>query len=226
MSDEQRQRRLPDESPFPSSRVGLPAALPQFAHINRYWDKVSGLCAAKILPGQYYVTLHGEAVVTVLGSCVSACVRDKMLGVGGMNHFMLPTDYADPNELIAMLPSDANRYGNYAMEALINDILKAGGRRENLEVKIVGGGRILENMTNIGRMNIEFVRNYIHTEGLTLIGEDVGDIYPRKVMYLPAEGKVRVKKLRSLHNNTIIERETSYRKTLESEKVGGDVELF
>jgi chemotaxis protein CheD len=208
------------------SRLDLPRALPQFEHINRYWDKVNGVCAAKILPGQYYVTLSGEAVVTVLGSCISACIRDRKLGVGGMNHFMLPNNRDGRAGTAAMLPSDANRYGNHAMESLINDILKAGGRRENLEVKIVGGGRILENMTNIGNMNIEFVRTYIRTEGLSLLGEDVGDIYPRKVMYLPAEGKVRVKKLRSLHNNTIIERETSYQQTLAAEKVAGDVELF
>jgi chemotaxis protein CheD len=208
------------------SRTDLPLALPQFEHINRYWDNLHQVCAAKILPGQYYVTLSGEAVVTVLGSCISACIRDRKLGVGGMNHFMLPSNRGGRGPEGTMLPSDANRYGNHAMESLINDILKAGGRRENLEVKIVGGGRILENMTNIGNMNIEFVRRYIATEGLTLLGEDVGDIHPRKVMYLPAEGRVRVKKLRSLHNNTIIERETSYQQTLEVEKVAGDVELF
>lgn len=202
----------------------FPLALPQFAHINRYWDRVNEVVAAKILPGQYYVTLRGEAIATVLGSCISACVRDRVLGVGGMNHFMLPADR--DGRVGGAEPTDANRYGNYAMEALINDILKAGGRREHLEVKIVGGGRILENMTNIGNMNIEFVRKYIQTEGLTLIGEDVGDIYPRKVMYLPAEGRVRVKKLRALHNNTIIERETSYRDSLATGKVEGEVELF
>lgn len=226
MAEESSQLWPAGMSTFEARRDGLPAALPQFEHINRYWDKVTGVCAAKILPGQYYVTLHGEAVVTVLGSCVSACVRDRKLGVGGMNHFMLPGNRGDRDGGNVMIPSDSNRYGNYAMESLINDILKAGGRRENLEVKIVGGGRILENMTNIGNMNIEFVRKYILTEGLTLLGEDVGDVYPRKVMYFPAEGRVRVKKLRSLHNNTIIERETSYQKTLEMEKVGGEIELF
>lgn len=213
---------MPRDMPF--GAPDYPLALPQFAHINRYWDRVNNLVAAKILPGQYYVTLRGEAVTTVLGSCISACVRDRVLGVGGMNHFMLPAD--NDGRVGGVEPTDANRYGNYAMEALINDILKAGGRRDNLEIKIVGGGRILENMTNIGNMNIEFVRAYIKTEGLKLIGEDVGDIFPRKVMYLPAEGRMRVKKLRSLHNNTIIERETQYSSTLASEKVGGDVELF
>jgi chemotaxis protein CheD len=207
-----------DEAPPPS--------LPHLAHINRYWDRLHEVYAAKILPGQYYVTIRGEAVVTVLGSCVSACVRDTKLGVGGMNHFMLPASRDHVELARGMEPSVANRYGNFAMEALINDILKCGGRREHLEIKIVGGGRILENMTNIGRLNIEFVRAYIHTEGLKLIGEDVGDIYPRKVLYLPAEGKVRVKKLRTLHNDTVVERESSYQKALATEPVGGEIELF
>jgi chemotaxis protein CheD len=210
----------------PLPGVEPPPALPQFAHINRYWDKMHDVFMAKILPGEFYVTLRGEGVTTVLGSCVSACVRDRMLGVGGMNHFMLPANRTDRGLGNGALPTEANRYGNYAMEALINEILKAGGRREQLEIKIVGGGRILENMTNVGRMNIDFVRNYIRTEGLQLLGEDVGDIYPRKVVYFPGEGKVRVKKLRALHNNTIIERETEYSRTLQQEPVGGDVELF
>ena len=203
-----------------------PPALPHLAHINRYWDKLHEVYAAKILPGQYYVTIRGEAVVTVLGSCVSACVRDYKLGVGGMNHFMLPASRDQAELARGMEPSIANRYGNFAMEALVNDILKCGGRRENLEIKIVGGGRILENMTNVGKLNIDFVRAYIQTEGLKLIGEDVGDIYPRKVLYLPAEGKVRVKKLRTLHNSTVVEREQQYRKELAQEPVSGDIELF
>jgi chemotaxis protein CheD len=206
--------------------VEPPPALPQFAHINRYWDKTHDVFMAKILPGEFYVTLRGEGVTTVLGSCISACVRDRKLGVGGMNHFMLPANRHDGGLENGALPTEANRYGNYAMEALINEILKAGGRREHLEIKIAGGGRILENMTNVGQMNIDFVRHYIHTEGLQLLGEDVGDIFPRKVVYFPADGRVRVKKLRALHNNTIIERETRYGRALQEGTVGGDVELF
>jgi chemotaxis protein CheD len=125
-----------------------------------------------------------------------------------------------------MEPSIANRYGNHAMESLINDILKCGGHRENLEVKIIGGGRILENMTNIGRSNIEFVRKYIRTEKLKLIGEDVGDIYPRKVVYFPALGKVLVKKLHSLRDSAVVDTEQKYRRDLDQEPVSGDVELF
>lgn len=196
-------------------------AIKGFSHINRYLDRTRDKIAAKILPGQYYVTIHDEIITTVLGSCVSACIRDKALGIGGMNHFMLPIGAQD----VVTAISDAARYGNYAMEHMINDILKNGAKRENLEVKIVGGGKIIANMTNVGQKNIEFVKEYIRSENLNLIGEDVGDIYPRKVVYHPHSGKVNVKKLRSMHNDTILTREEQYMQEIK-QPVAGDIELF
>ncbi len=198
-----------------------------FHDINRYWDKTHDIFAAKILPGQYYVTANNEAIVTVLGSCVSACIRDKVFGIGGMNHFMLPLNKGMSHAEVSAM-SNAGRYGNFAMEKMINDILKNGGTRENLEVKIFGGGRVLKNMQtlDIGNGNIDFVREYIKTEQLNLVGEDVGDIFPRKVIYFPLTGKVKVKKLRQLHNKTIIERETNYMSSIEVKPVESDIELF
>lgn len=200
-----------------------PAVLPGYEHINRYWDRIHNCHAAKILPGEYYVTLFGELVTTVLGSCVSACVRDRILGIGGMNHFMLPHS----NRVDAWGGSSAAaRYGSYAMESLINDILKNGGRRENLEVKIFGGGQVLAHMTDVGSQNIAFVRGYIKVEGLELMAEDVGGPHPRKVVYFPDTGRVRIKKLRSMHNDTIVRRETQYKTQLDQAPVLGEVELF
>lgn len=198
-----------------------------FHKINRYWDKTHDTFAAKILPGEYYVTSNSEAIVTVLGSCVSACIRDKVFGIGGMNHFMLPLNKGTSNDDISSM-SNAGRYGNFAMEKMINDILKNGGVKENLEVKIFGGGRVLQNMQtlDIGNGNINFVREYIKTEQLKLVGEDVGDIFPRKVIYFPLTGKVRVKKLRQMHNKTIIERENNYLSTFDAKPVESDIELF
>lgn len=208
-----------------SAAQKAPRCLRGFEHINRYWDKTNDIHTAKILPGEYYVTTHDEMIVTVLGSCVSACIRDTIFGIGGMNHFMLPLNRGDEIGF-QHLNSAATRYGNYAMEALINDILKNGGRRESLELKVFGGGRILEQMTNIGKMNIDFVHEFIHTEGLKLVSENVGDIYPRKVHYFPQTGRVMMKKLRSMHNNTIVERETSYMDSLESKPIEGEIDLF
>jgi len=206
----------------------LPPVYDGFEQINRYWDKTHNKFAAKILPGEYFVTGEDEVVVTVLGSCVSACIRDKIFGIGGMNHFMLPKSAKSMEEHAESGSSwsEATRYGGYAMEMLINDILKHGGRRENLEVKIFGGGKIIKNMTNVGKRNVEFVEEYIANENLSLISEDTGDIYPRKVVYHPLSGKVKVKKLQSIHNNTLIEREETYQHQIEEVPTTGDIELF
>lgn len=198
-----------------------------FEHVNRYWDREREIIAAKILPGEYYVTFQNELITTVLGSCVSACIRDKELGIGGMNHFMLPQTHADKfNKGSEAIVGIATRYGNYAMEHLINTILSHGGKRKNLEVKVFGGGKIIPALTDVGMKNIEFVLNYLDQEGLKLLSQDLGDIYPRKVVYFPKTGKVAMKKIQDLHNDTIIQRERQYINTLKTVPVAGDVELF
>ena len=198
-----------------------------FEHVNRYWDREREVIAAKILPGEYYVTNQNELITTVLGSCVSACIRDKELGIGGMNHFMLPqTNAGKINKGNEAIVGIATRYGNYAMEHLINTILSNGGRRKYLEVKVFGGGKIIPALTDVGLKNIEFVLNYLDQEGLKLLSQDLGDIYPRKVVYFPRTGRVSMKKIQDLHNDTIIQRERQYIKTLKDVPVAGDVELF
>ncbi|MBI3903018.1 MAG: chemoreceptor glutamine deamidase CheD [Nitrosomonadales bacterium] len=209
----------------PESR--LPLALPGFEHVRRGWHNAFDAYAARLLPGEYYVTPHNEGVYTTLGSCISACIRDRVTGIGGMNHFMLPASASgDKDGWKSTSLSSATRYGNFAMEHLINVILKNGGQRQNLEVKLFGGGRIMKNMTDIGMRNISFARDYLQTEGLRVTSEDVGDIFPRMVVFFPATGKVRVKRLRSLHNNTIAAQETQYLGSIEDKPVSGDVELF
>lgn len=203
----------------------LPLALPGFEHIKRGWNDAYEANSARLNPGEYYVTKNDECIYTTLGSCISACIRDRVTGVGGMNHFMLPASVGESGWKAAGLGS-STRYGNFAMEHLINEIMKNGGSRQNLEVKIFGGGRIIANMTDVGMRNIEFVRDYIATEGLRVTSEDVGDVFPRMVVYFPLSGKVRVKRLRSLHNNTIVEQETRYLHTIEEKPVSGDIELF
>jgi len=212
-------------SAFNKNNAEFAPALPGFEHVNRYWDKVNNSVAAKILPGEFYVTTQREIIATVLGSCVSACIRDPIFGVGGMNHFMLPMSITNGSWNGSEV-NLATRYGNYAMEHLINEILKNGGIRQNLEVKIFGGARILKQMTDIGIKNIQFVRAYLNTENIDIVSEDVGDICPRKVQYIPATGKVRIKKLRSLHNDTISQREQKYIQEIESTPADGEIDLF
>ena len=203
----------------------LPLSLPGFEHIKRAWNNSYDAFSARLNPGEYYVTKSDECVYTTLGSCISACIRDRISGIGGMNHFMLPASSGDNSWKAAGL-SSATRYGNFAMEHLINEILKNGGKRQNLEVKLFGGGRIIANMTDVGERNIHFARDYINTEGLRVTSEDVGDVFPRMVVYFPLTGKVRVKRLRSLHNSTIVEQETTYLHNIEEKPVSGEIELF
>lgn len=195
----------------------------QFA-TNIYYDRSFDIDAAKILPGEYFYTPKDMVIVTVLGSCVSACIRDRVTGVGGMNHFMLPESGIDGDGLL----SASMRYGTNAMEILINDLLKAGARRENLEAKVFGGGNVLSNFSviNVGERNSQFVRDYLRTEKIRVVAEDLEDVHPRKVYFFPRTGRVLVKKLRKVNNNTIANREQDYASRLKKEPVGGSVDLF
>ncbi|PPD30693.1 MAG: chemotaxis protein CheD [Methylomonas sp.] len=208
------------------SRIAQPC-LPGFETINRYWDPENNVISAKLLPGEYYVTKDDEMITTVLGSCVSACIRDSVLGIGGMNHFMLPeTSRSRLSSREESVVGTALRYGNYAMEHLINTILQYGGKRKNLEVKLFGGGKIIATLGDVGSRNIEFVLDYVDTEALNLVSHDLGDIYPRKVNFFPLTGKVRMKKIKDLHNETIVLRERQYGSQIKDIPVESSIELF
>jgi chemotaxis protein CheD len=190
-----------------------------------YFDRIFNCDAAKISPGEYYYTDKDMLIVTVLGSCVSACIRDTKSGIGGMNHFMLPESAsADRDSPV----SESMRYGTYAMEVLINQLLRNGAKRENLEAKIFGGGNVLRSFTtnNVGDRNAAFVKKYLKDEGIKVTGEDLLDIYPRKVYYFPKTGKVLVKKLKQLNNYTLVKREQAYSSKLRTNEVAGEIDLF
>jgi chemotaxis protein CheD len=161
---------------------------------NLYYDNHFQRPGVKLLPNEFYTTSEDMVLVTVLGSCVAACIQDRTAGIGGMNHFMLPDDGAD----VAQAASDSMRYGAYAMEVLINELIKAGGRRERFEAKVFGGGAVLAGMTtmNIGDRNSEFVRRYLAIEKIRIVAEDLQGSHPRKVAFMPRTGQVMVKKLR------------------------------
>lgn len=189
---------------------------------NHYFDRNFQTEAAKILPGEYYVTGRDMLLVTVLGSCVSACIRDPKSGIGGMNHFMLPE--GDPSNPV----SESARYGGYAMEVLLNQLIKLGASRSRLEAKVFGGGAVMRGFTmhNVGERNSDFVLEYLEAERIRVVSQDLRDIYPRKVYFFPATGRVLVKKLKQVHNNTILQREAEYGSRLRTSKMAGDVELF
>ena len=211
-----------------TARPKQPPMLPAFAHMQHFWDPQLDSWTVKILPGEYYVTRGEEAISTVLGSCISACVRDPLKNVGGMNHFMLPEDSSTgPNSWLDPAIGLATRYGSYAMESLVNDLLKLGATRERLEIKVFGGGRVLSGMTDVGARNIDFVRSYIQLEGYRIAAEDLGGTQPRKVIYFPASGRVKLRRLRPVENRIISHHEQLYLASIGNQAAGGgDVELF
>lgn len=173
-----------------------------------YFDRAFGSDAAKILPGEFYCTRRDIMIVTVLGSCVSACIRDRVSGIGGMNHFMLP----DGGDSADVLQSASARYGIYAMDVLIEELLKMGARRDALEAKVFGGGAVLRGITslNVGERNALFVREYLKAQKISIVAEDLNDVFARKVCFFPRSGRVLVKKIREFHNETLATRELEY----------------
>jgi chemotaxis protein CheD len=175
--------------------------------------------AVKVLPGEYYVSADDLVVMTVLGSCIAACIWDPRVRVGGMNHFMLPEGGSD----------SGGRYGSYAMELLINELMKQGARRETMQAKVFGGGAVMSSFTtmNVGERNTKFVLDYLQTERIAVVSKDVLDVHPRKVCFFPATGKAMVKRLASSNTDAL---ETQERKgnaaTVVTSTAGGSIDLF
>ncbi|MEL0167385.1 MAG: chemoreceptor glutamine deamidase CheD [Pseudomonadaceae bacterium] len=192
--------------------------------VNQYFDRYFDRQATKILPGEYYATKEPEVIVTVLGSCVAACIRDRVNGIGGMNHFLLPLDgSAEPGK-----PTQSARYGAYAMELLINEVIKLGGHRERLEAKVFGGAAVLRGMllNDVGKRNAEFVEQYLHNEHIPVVAADLLQDFPRKVYFFPETGQVWVKRIKTIKNDTIFEREREYRQRVKQDVDRGSVDLF
>lgn len=179
---------------------------------NLYHESQFGLDAAKLMPGEYYVTDRPMVLVTLLGSCVAACLRDADLGLGGMNHFMLPESMHEPGNPL----SDSARYGTYAMELLISELIRLGARRSRLQAKVFGGGNVLRGggAIRVGERNAAFVLDYLKAEKIPVLAQDLVDVYPRKVYFFPEDGRVMVRKLRTVHQEPIMRSESDYRRRL------------
>jgi chemotaxis protein CheD len=172
---------------------------------HHYFDRDVGRMAVKLLPSEYYVTTTGTVLSTVLGSCVAACLLDADAGIAGMNHFMLPEDA----EAATRDPGAAMRYGAYAMDVLIREMLRVGARRDRLTAKVFGGAAVLANMTtlNIGDRNADFVLRYLRAQRIEVAAQDLRGQHARRVCFLPATGKAVVRKLRAQTDVQLIQRE-------------------
>jgi chemotaxis protein CheD len=191
--------------------------------VRRYRDPRFDAIAVKVFPGEHYVTANvDEMLVTILGSCVTACIRDPLAGVGGMNHFMLPEAAGGGWDTA----SESMRYGNVAMERLINDILTRGGMRKRLEIKVFGGGNVMRGITDIGHRNAEFVESYLAAENLPIAAHHLRGNLPRRVHYFPITGRVMLLELQRTEEAAVARSEGLYKSKIEIEPVAGSAELF
>ncbi len=182
----------------------------------------AGLSRVTIHIGGLHVSRAPVVMDTVLGSCIAACIYDPVLGIGGMNHFMLP-EGIDPNN-----PTSA-RYGVNAMELLISEVMKSGGQRRRFQVKIFGGGHVLrirETLDGIPQQNIDFARRFLSDEQIPIVGEDVGGYQARRVLFNPSSGKAYVKHLGNNEAKGTADEEMVYLISLKRQKKDGDVTLF
>lgn len=188
-----------------------------------YFNQQFQAHALKVFLGSHLVSDRPDVMmVTTLGSCVAACMRDPVAGIGGMNHFLLPevpeSDRRDDDA--------AARYGSVAMERLINAILARGGHRDRLEAKLFGGARVIESSLDVGARNADFALTYLDREGIALTGKDLGGISARRVHWFPHSGRALRKMLRPEALSETLGHERRFRDELRRQPVDGAVELF
>jgi chemotaxis protein CheD len=195
--------------------------------LKRFYDPQFKLHSIKLMPGEYHACGEEIVITTVLGSCVAACLWDEHRKVGGMNHFMLPESGSSGFDL----NGESGRYGVYAMELLINDLIKLGALKQRLKAKIFGGGQVIESLasSNVGERNAEFITRFLATERIPIMASDLLDVWPRRVCLFPNTGRVLVRKIRDRKDATLASSEQAYRKQMEQTRPaasGGGIELF
>jgi chemotaxis protein CheD len=207
--------------PPPASRLDRLKARPRKAGEASFFffDAHFRNDAVKVLPGEFFVHDEDILVMTTLGSCIAACLWDREKKIGGMNHFLLPEGKG---------AADSGRYGSFAMDLLIGELVKRGATRSTMEAKVFGGGAVISGMNsiNVGQQNTEFVLEYLRTERITVVSKDVLDIYPRKVCFLPASGKAMVKRLASANTEALAAQERAAARTAPAAGGCGSVDLF
>ena len=209
----------PSLAAAPSKLERLKAAVRKPGEASTFWWEPQFECeAVKVLPGEFFVDSDDVVIMTTLGSCIAACLWDRNARVGGMNHFMLPDGEAS-----------SGRYGSYAMELLINEMLERGASRSSMEAKVFGGGQVIAGMDtmNVGERNTRFVLDYLKTERIPVVSKDVLDIYPRKVCFLPASGKAMVKRLAATQAAALLAQDRwAAQQALPAAACGGAVHMF
>ena len=218
--------RQPQSTQAPYAALGTSPRLQRLRAASRqpgeasffFYDAHFKTNAVKILPGEYFVSDEGIVIMTVLGSCIAACLWDRQAAVGGINHFMLPGDGAS---------DDGGRYGSCAMELLINALIKRGATRRTLEAKVFGGAALIagNGALNVGQRNTSFVLDYLRTEEIPLVSQDVLGPYPRKVCFFPKTGRAMVRRLPPAQREAAIALDQDARRRA-SASAAGSIDLF
>ena len=187
--------------------------------LRKFRNPRDGFLHVQLTLGDTYVTSSPEEVLTtILGSCIAACIRDPLAGVGGMNHFLLPDGNSGDRGALC--------YGVNAMELLINDILKHGGDRRRLEAKLFGGGNVVAALTDVGSRNYAFARQFLNDEGIKIVGGDVGGDMARRIQYMPAIGRARQALVKGAEQRLVEEELTALHKKTKTAVAADDVEFF
>jgi len=205
-----------------SNKPPAPPAKPSAR--GAYQDRRFKLPLISLMPGACDVSRGEIGFTTVLGSCVAACIWDELRGIGGMNHFLLPEGGdIDPTHSGW---AKAARYGDHAMELLINQVLELGARRENLAAKVFGGGAVIASVSSlVGERNADFVRRYLDVENIPILAEDLGGTHPRQIYFFPASGEAFVKRLKSA-DQQLIQREMNFAQKIQKDEPQGSIFLF
>ena len=197
--------------------------------MNTHFDSHFNKQIITILPGEFYSTDKPVLISTVLGSCISIALYDPDLKLGGLNHFMLPTT----NRTQEISIEEQGRYGDFAMELLLNDMFKKGAKKENLKAKVFGGGNVLDDggfhKNRTGLNNISFALEYLQTENIPIIANDTGGIFPRKIFYDPQTSKIYLKRIQrsDLTLKEINTREAAYKEEMQQEQTqAGNITWF
>lgn len=186
---------------------------------RRYRNERIGATIVQITQGDFYITgARDELLSTVLGSCISACIRAPLLGIGGMNHFLLPSEDGKDAAFASL------RYGSFAMEQLVNSLMRKGARREDLEVKVFGGANVIKGIKGVGHSNADFIEAYLEKEGFQIVAKHLRGHSARKLIYFPKTGKVKMKELNDAFGVLVDKREK--KKKLHVTVADDSIELF
>lgn len=140
--------------------------------------------AVNLNPGGWAIEAS-RPLATLLGSCVSVCLFDGKLKIGGMNHFLLPRGSNASNA-----DHDVILNGDYSMEVLVNGLLNKGAQKRRLVAKAFGGGTIVSSIRMaIGERNAEFAQEWLEREGIPLVASDFSGPWSRKIIFVPDTGE-------------------------------------